>query len=370
MDADIPYLLLTPGPLTTTKSVHDAMMFDYSTWDVDYNSIVQKIRTDLVGLATESAEYTSVLMQGSGTFGVEATIGSVIPPDGKLLVISNGAYGRRIAQIAERLKLNLTLLDLSELEAVDLSRIDETLSSDPDITHVAIVHCETTTGMLNPVKEIGKIVHQQKRIYILDAMSSYGGIPINMDEFHIDYLISSANKCIQGVPGFSFVIANQKLFENTEGWARSLSLDLFDQWKEMEKGKGKWRYTSPTHTVLAFAQAMKELDEEGGIKKRFNRYCENQTRLVAGMEKIGFELLLKSELHSPIITSFIYPNHPNFDFSEFYNLMKERRFVLYPGKVTSADTFRIGNIGNVFPEDIDLLIKTIQEVCDLMKITF
>ncbi len=268
------------------------------------------------------------------------------------------------------MKIDLNVLELPELEFPDLARIVQTLVEDSTITHVAIVHCETTTGLLNPAKEIGQIVHKQNRIYILDAMSSYGGIPISMEEFYVDYLISSANKCVQGVPGFSFVIANQKLLEKTEGWARSLSLDLFDQWMEMEKGNGKWRYTSPTHTVLAFAQAMKELAEEGGVKNRYIRYCDNQKRLVDGMESIGFQLLLSKKLHSPIITSFIYPDHPNFEFVQFYNLMKERRFVLYPGKVTSADTFRIGTIGNVFPEDIDLLIKTIQEVCDLMNVSF
>lgn len=369
MDADIPYLLLTPGPLTTTRTVHQAMMFDYSTWDVDYNTIVQEIRSGLVNLATTSSNYTSILMQGSGTFGVEATIGSVIPPGGKLMVISNGAYGNRIARIAERLGIKLNLLEFPETQTPDLNEIEKALKADPDVTHVAVVHCETTTGILNPAKEIGKIVHEQNRSYILDAMSSFGGIPISMEDFHIDYLISSANKCVQGVPGFSFVIADQELFEKTEGWARSLSLDLFSQWKEMEAGNGKWRYTSPTHSVLAFAQAMKELDDEGGIEKRFGRYCENQERLVSGMNEIGFQALIDREFHSPIITSFLFPSQ-GFEFSEFYNLMKERRFVLYPGKVTDAETFRIGTIGNVFPEDIDLLLRMIQEVREMMNLSF
>lgn len=358
MDADIPYLLLTPGPLTTTRSVREAMLADYSTWDVDYNQRVMEIRERLVRLATDSSDYTSVLMQGSGTFSVEATIGSVIPSDGKLLVISNGAYGSRIAQIARCLKIPLQELSYSETEPPDLAQIRATLAADSDITHVAMVHCETTTGMINPAQEVGKLVHAAGKDYILDAMSSFGGIPLSMEEFHVDYLISSANKCIQGVPGFGFVIANRQKLEQTKGLARSLSLDLYDQWNEMEHKGGKWRYTSPTHVVNAFLQALDELDAEGGIAARHARYQENQSTLVTEMQKRGLQALLPRELQSPIITSFYYPESPSFQFNQFYDELKQRRYVIYPGKISQAETFRIGNIGHVFPADImDLTVQ-------------
>lgn len=361
MDDDIPYLLLTPGPLTTSKSVKQVMLRDYCTWDDDYNVIVNEVRQKLVRLATASDDYTSILMQGSGTFAVEATIGSVIPPDGKMLVINNGAYGKRIVQIAQRLCISGTELYHQEVERAEPGRIDELLAADPKITHVALVHCETTTGMLNPAAEIGAVVKKHGRIFILDAMSSFGGIPMSMEELNAHYLVSSANKCIQGVPGFGFVIAHRPTFEATAGWARSLSLDLYDQWQEMEQKGGKWRYTSPTHVVRAFAQALVELEAEGGVAARHRRYAENQRLLVEGMEALGFQTLLPREFHSPIITSFVYPEDPKFAFRAFYDAVKRRRFVIYPGKVSQADTFRMGNIGHVFADDIRHLCTAIDE---------
>ena len=364
LDDDIPYLLLTPGPLTTSRSVKQVMMRDYCTWDDDYNSIVSDIRRRLVALACEDedgGDYTSVLMQGSGTFSVEATLGSVIPPDGKLLLVDNGAYGQRIGQIAARLKIDAIIIDQLETQPADLNRVEQALSTDPTITHVAMVHCETTTGLLNPAAEVGRLAKQFGKKYILDAMSSFGGVPMTMGELGADYLVSSANKCIQGVPGFGFVIAHRPTLEATEGWARSLSLDLFDQWKAMETGGGKWRFTSPTHTVRAFAQALVELEEEGGVAARAERYAENQRLLVEGMAEIGFRTLIDPQHQSHIITSFLFPDDSTFQFRPFYDAMKKRRFVIYPGKVSVADTFRIGNIGHVFPDDIRQLLVAIGE---------
>jgi 2-aminoethylphosphonate-pyruvate transaminase len=356
MDDDIPYLLLTPGPLTTSRTVKSVMMRDFCTWDDDYNSIVQEIRAELVRLAGDSSgELTAVLMQGSGTFAVEATIGTAVPRDGRLLVVDNGAYGARMAQISERLGIAHTVIALPETEPADLRRIEAALEGDPRITHVAMVHCETTTGMLNPASEAGALAHRYGKAFILDAMSSFGGIPMTMDGVAADWLISSANKCIQGVPGFGFVVARRDAIETTKGRARSFSLDLYDQWREMEDRGGKWRFTSPTHTVRAFAQALQELREEGGVHARHARYTENARRLVAGYERIGFKPLLPAGLRSPIITSFIYPE-PGFSFDAFYAAMKWRKFVLYPGKISQAETFRVGTIGHVFPADIDALV--------------
>ncbi|MCL1956196.1 MAG: 2-aminoethylphosphonate--pyruvate transaminase [Fibromonadales bacterium] len=357
---DNPYLLLTPGPLSTSKSVRNALLRDWCTWDADYNEdIVQNIRRRLVALASKKVEdYTAVLMQGSGSFSVEATLGSVVPQNGKLLVITNGAYGDRMAIMAKVLKLNCMVYSCFETEAPKAEILAKLLGENPDITHTALVHCETTTGMLNPLPEIAKVVKEHGNIFILDAMSSFGGIPFDMADYDIDFLISSANKCIQGVPGFGFVIAKTEELLKCKDNARSLCLDLYGQWKEMDKS-GKWRYTSPTHIVRAFYQALDELEAEGGIDIRYTRYCKNQQLLSNGMRELGFKPLLPKELQSPIITSFLYPN-PNFNFGNFYKTMKKLGFVLYPGKISQADTFRIGNIGEVYPKDIIRLLEVLE----------
>lgn len=358
-----PYLLLTPGPLTTTETVKSAMMSDWCTWDKDYNEgIVEVIRRELVGLATSRPEeYTAVLMQGSGTFCVEATLGSVVRPDDHLLVAANGAYGKRMGTIAEYYKLNCHVMRFEETEAVDPKTLDEYLTSHPEVTHVSVVHCETTTGVLNPLAEIAAVVKRHGKVLIVDAMSSFGGVPVDMAALGIDFMISSANKCIQGVPGFGFIIARRSLLEQCKGVARSLSLDIYDQWDTMEKGHGKWRFTSPTHVVRAFMQALTELKEEGGIAARYARYRENHRTLVEGIRSLGYRTLLPDEWQSPVITSFYYPT-ADFDFNTFYQKLKAKGFVIYPGKISQADTFRIGNIGDVHPDDFRRLVDTIREM--------
>lgn len=358
---DNPYLLMTPGPLSTSKGVRNAMLQDWCTWDDDYNvGIVQNIRQRLVRTATEDVEtYSSVLMQGSGSFGVEACLGTAVPAGGKLLIVSNGAYGRRMVQIAERLKIHYVNLDCEETQAPSLHEINQLLEKDGDITHVAVVHCETTTGILNPLQKIAQLVRQYDKVLIVDAMSSFGGIPMDVSSMGMDFMISSSNKCIQGVPGFSFVIAKKEQLLKSKGNARSLVLDLADQWEQMEPS-GKWRYTSPTHVVRAFYQALNELEEEGGVGARYQRYKQNHRILIEGMASLGFKTLLSEELQSPIITSFLFPDR-NFNFGIFYQKVKQRGFVLYPGKISKADTFRIGNIGEIYPEDIRRLIETLSD---------
>ena len=346
-----PYILLTPGPLTTSQTVKEAMLTDWCTWDEDYNlHIVEEIRKSLVSLATQhTGDYTSILLQGSGTYCVEAVIGSVIKPGDKLLILSNGAYGDRMGNIAEYHGISYDMLAFDETEQVSVSYVDDYLSHNAEITHVAVVHCETTTGVLNPLKEIAHLVKMHGKKLIVDAMSSFGGVPLDVHELGIDFLISSANKCIQGVPGFGFIIARRSELLHCKGVSKSLSLDIYDQWEAMEKGHGKWRFTSPTHVVRAFKQAMDELAEEGGVEARHN-----------GMRSLGFQTLLPDEIQSPVITSFLYP-HADFNFKAFYTQLKERGFVIYPGKISQADTFRIGNIGDVHPEDFRQLIEIIRE---------
>jgi 2-aminoethylphosphonate-pyruvate transaminase len=358
---DNPYLLLTPGPLSTTKSVKAAMLRDWCTWDDDYKELVQEVRGKLVKLATVGDDtYTSVLMQGSGTFCVESVIGTALPAGGRLLVLPNGAYGDRIVQIARTLKIDCVANDSGELDPPDLEKLEATLKADRAITHVAVVHSETTTGMLNPIETIARIVKKYGKVYIVDAMSSFGGIPIDVEGLDIDFIISSANKCIQGVPGFGFIIAKRASLSQCKGQARSLSLDLYDQWKTMEADQGKWRYTSPTHVVRAFHQALKELDDEGGIAKRAERYRRNHRTLVDGMRRLGFRTLLPDASQGPFITSFYSPESENYDFRTFYDKLKARGFVIYPGKVSKASAFRIGTIGDVYPTDMERLLTAIQ----------
>jgi 2-aminoethylphosphonate-pyruvate transaminase len=339
------------------------MLKDWCTWDDDYNlGVVTPIRDGLVGLATSShpENYTAVLMQGSGTFSVEAMIGTVVPDSGRLLVLANGAYGQRLAKIASYLKLDHLVNDSGELAPPDLERLEQTLRDDTQITHVVVVHNETTTGMMNPLEEIAAIVKRHQKVLLVDSMSAFGGVPLDIASLDIDFIVSSANKCIQGVPGFGFVIARIEELQKCEGRARSLSLDLYDQWRGMEDGNGKWRFTSPTHVTRAFYQALLELDAEGGIAARHARYCENQRRLVIGMENLGFRCVLPPEYQSPIITAFYNPPSREYEFKRFYSLLKERGFVIYPGKVTGIDSFRIGTIGHVFPEDVDRLIEAVK----------
>ena len=357
------YLLLTPGPLSTSGTVREAMLQYWCTWVKDYNEgIVSPIRKGLLALAgLDEREYTDVLLQGSGTYCVEATIGATVRPTDKLLILANGAYGERMARIADYYGIHYVLVSLRETELVTGEVAREALEAHPDVTHLSMVHSETTTGLLNPIEEVAEVIRGRGITFIVDAMSSFGGIPIDIKGLGVDFLVSSANKCIQGVPGFGFIIARKDKLMATKGNARSLSLDIYAQWETMERGHGKWRFTSPTHVVRAFYQAMKELNDEGGISARYERYRRNHRTLVDGMRSLGFETLLPDEAQGPIITSFLYPS-ADFDFASFYERLKAKGFVIYPGKISHADTFRIGNIGDVFPEDMEALIRAIKEI--------
>ncbi|HJB35959.1 MAG TPA: 2-aminoethylphosphonate--pyruvate transaminase [Candidatus Blautia merdipullorum] len=356
------YKLLTPGPLTTTDTVKKEMLFDHCTWDDDYKKITLSIREKLLNLAHVSEpEYTVVLMQGSGTFGVESVLTSVIGgEEDTLLIAANGAYGERMGDIARHAGIHYLMYEEDYNKIPSAEKIREILAEHPEITHVSMVHSETTSGILNDIASVAKVVKGAGKTFIVDAMSSFGGVDIPVGDLEIDFIISSANKCIQGVPGFSFIICNREKLMESKGKARSLSLDLYDQWETMNKD-GKWRFTSPTHVVLAFAQALKEMEEEGGIVARAKRYEENNRLLIQKMAEMGIRPYIGSEHQGPIITTFLYPEHHNFSFQDMYQYIKDRGYAIYPGKVTDADTFRIGNIGEIYKEDIEKLCSIIKE---------
>ena len=355
------YKLLTPGPLTTTETVKKEMLFDHCTWDDDYKKITLSIREKLLELAHVSEpEYTVVLMQGSGTFGVEEVLTSVLGEGETLLIAANGAYGERMGDIAAHGKIPYLMYREEYDKVPSAERIQAILEEHPEITHVSMVHSETTSGILNDIASVAKVVKTAGRTFIVDAMSSFGGVDIPVGELGIDFIISSANKCIQGVPGFSFIICRRDKLIESKGKARSLSLDLYDQWETMNKD-GKWRFTSPTHVVLAFAQALKEMEEEGGIPARAKRYRENNRLLIEKMEAMGIRPYIGEEYQGPIITTFFYPEHHQFSFQNMYQYIKDRGYAIYPGKVTDADTFRIGNIGEIYREDIEKLCQIMKE---------
>jgi 2-aminoethylphosphonate-pyruvate transaminase len=361
-------LLFTPGPLSTSETVKRAMLLDLGSREAEFLEVVRKIRRRLLELGNVAdSNYEAILMQGSGTFAIESVISSVLPREGKLLVLINGAYGHRMAKIARTLGIATETLVFPESCPVEPAETHRALARDPATTHVGIVHCETSTGIMNPVREVGGIVKERGCIFLVDAMSSFGGVPIDLAASGIDFLVSSANKCIQGVPGFGFVLARRDLLISAEGRARSLSLDLVEQWKGLESD-GQFRFTPPTHVLLAFWQALEELRAEGGIACREARYASNQQSLMAGMTALGFDAYLAPEHQSCIISSFLYPDHPSFDFPQFYQRLSEQGFVIYPGKVSGANCFRIGTIGHLFPDDVQSLVAAIRRTLDAMQI--
>lgn len=360
-------ILFTPGPLTTSQKVKQAMLRDLGSRDFTFIGLIQDIRDRLLEIAgVMQGEYEAILLQGSGTYGLEAVVSSTIPPGGKLFVIINGAYGRRIAQIAKINNIGLVTLEYPEDKRPDLKEIEAILQADQAISQVAVIHCETTTGMINPIKEIGDLVRRYGRVYFVDAMSSFGGIPFNLSECNIDYMVTSANKCIEGVPGFSIILAKRTSLLATEGYSRTLSFNLLAQWKGFE-ANGQFRFTPPTHTLAAFHQALLELEQEGGVEGRAARYRSNYETLIAGMREMGFTEYLDPENQGYIITSFRYPEHPNYDFEEFYRRLNEKNYVIYPGKVSQADCFRIGSIGRIFPADMAALLAAIRETVKEMQ---
>lgn len=342
-------LLFTPGPLTTSYTVKRAAMRDLGSRDAAFMRVVQEVCSGLLSVAGVSdAEFTTVPLQGSGTYGVEAVLASVVPRKGNahLAILANGAYGRRMGQIAKANAIPHTLLDKPETFIYSDPAETAKEVSECKPTHIAIVHSETTSGAINNIEAYAKYWKSQGCVVIVDAMSSFGAYPVDMT--NIDFLVSSSNKCVEGIPGFSYAIARKDALKAAKGNATTLSLDLYAQREGLDKN-GQFRFTPPTHALLAFHQALAELNQEGGVKARAARYAENQRVLHAAMTKMGFKLFLKPEEQGYIISSYRYPTDPNWNFEKFYAMLNDRGFVIYPGKVSDADCFRIGHIGRLFP---------------------
>jgi 2-aminoethylphosphonate-pyruvate transaminase len=359
--------LLTPGPLTTAPSVKEAMLHDLGSRDARFIAVNRRVRERLAAIVHGRESHVCVPLQGSGTFVVEAMLGTFVPRGGKLLVLVNGAYGRRMVHLCERMGRDAVALEWPEDRPVDPQAVAERLRQDAAITHVAAVHCETTSGILNPLQAIADVVATAGRRLLIDAMSAFGAVEVDARSLPFEALAASSNKCLEGVPGLGFCLARRSALEAATGNAHSLSLDLHDQWTAMEK-TGQWRFTPPVHCILAFAQALDEFEAEGGVAGRGGRYRDNCRVLVDGMRAMGFETLLPDALQAPVIVTVRMPADPRFDFPDFYVRLSRRGYVIYPGKLTVADSFRVGCIGRLGRAEIEGALAAIRAVLDEMDV--
>lgn len=351
-------LLFTPGPLTTSIQVKQSMMKDIGTRDTEFNDLVQSIRYNLLSIGNANPDTHSVLLlQGSGTYGVESVLTSVVHPKDKVLILENGAYGNRMAEICIKANIPFEIAHFSMVASLPVNELEDLIAKD-DITHVAFIHCETTAGVMNDLISIMNLIKKHKKIAIVDAMSSFGGVPIDITELDIDYLITSSNKCLHGVPGVAIIFAKKSHLETCKNICHSLSLDLYEQYKYMDQNQGGFRFTSPTHVLLALDTALKELLKNGGITARHNHYRLLQEKIQASMKELGFETLVAKNQQSVIITTYLLPMH--FDFDDFYLYMRKHGFLLYSGKLPDYQAFRIGNIGDLTKQNIEDMLACVR----------
>jgi len=360
-------ILLTPGPLTTSLPTKAAMLRDWGSWDAAFNAVTAEVRRKLLAIVHGEATHVCVPMQGSGTFSVEAAVNTLVPRDGHVLVLINGAYGTRMAKLVGMMGRRLSTFETVEDVPTTPQDVDRLLAADPSITHVGLIHCETSTGILNPLPEIAAVVARHGRSLIVDAMSSFAALPIDARAVPFDALIAASGKCVEGPPGMGFVLARRAALERCAGNSTSLSLDLHDQWTYMEKTT-QWRYTPPTHIVVAFNAALDQLLAEGGQPARLARYAKNCATLVDGMAELGFRVFLKPAIQAPIIVTFLAPADPKYAFKAFYERVRDKGFVLYPGKLTQVETFRVGCIGAIGADEMRHAVNAVRDTLAEMGI--
>jgi 2-aminoethylphosphonate-pyruvate transaminase len=360
-------LLLTPGPLTTSTAVKQAMVHDWGSRDAEFLRINRMVLDKIVELAGGEGSHVTVPVQGSGTFAVEAMITSFVAKTGKLLVLINGAYGQRARKIAEIAGRAVVIHETAEDTPPDLAKVEAMLTADKAITHVFAVHCETTSGILNPINEIAALVARQGRRLLVDSMSAFGALEIDARKVHYDAMAASSNKCLEGVPGLGFVVCRKEALAECRGNATTLVLDLFEQAENFAK-TGQYRFTPPIHVIVALGKAIEEHAAEGGVAGRGKRYRENAQVLIDGMRAMEFHTLLGEKLQAPIIVTFHMPTDPKFVFQRFYDGLKDRGYVIYPGKLTVADSFRIGCIGRLYSDDMRGALAAVREVLDEMRV--
>ena len=351
-------ILLTPGPLTTTLRTKLAMLRDWGSWDAAFNSVTARVRQSLLVIAHGEGSHVAVPLQGSGTFAVEAAVATLVPRDGHVLVPDNGAYCKRAARLTTLMGRRCTVLPFADDEPVNPQQVEERLLADPSISHVVLVHCETGAGLLNPLAQVAEVCARHGKGLIVDAMSSFGALPIDLRTLRVDGLVAASGKCLEGVPGMGFVLLRREALAGCEGRSQSLAMDLYDQHQYMEK-TGQWRFTPPTHVLVALAEAIAQFEAEGGQPARLARYQGNCATLLRGMRAMGFVPFLKPEMQSPIIVTFHAPADPRYDFKTFYAAARDRGFILYPGKLTQIETFRVGCIGAIGSVEMEQAVHAV-----------
>ena len=361
-------ILLTPGPLTTSVRTRQAMTVDWGSWDEHFNQLTASVCEQLLAIIDGAASHHCVPLQGSGTFAVEAAIGTLVPRDGKVLVLINGAYGKRLATICHVLGREFSTFETAEDEPTTAADVDRLLHADKAITHVALIHCETSTGILNPLAEIAQVVKSHGKRLIIDAMSSFGALPIDARAVPFEALIAASGKCLEGVPGMGFVFADKQALAAAQGNCHSLAMDLFDQHAYLAK-TGQWRFTPPTHVVAALHEALLQYAEEGGLPARHQRYARNCQALLDSMAELGLRSFLPATIQAPIIVTFHAPQDPLYQFKAFYERVKAKGFILYPGKLTQVETFRVGCIGHVDATGMHAAVTAIAQALQAMGIT-
>jgi 2-aminoethylphosphonate-pyruvate transaminase len=366
MDRD--RILLTPGPLTTTLRTKLAMLKDWGSWDADFNAVTMRLRTQLLDIVHGHDTHVVVPLQGSGTFSVEAAVATVVPRHGHVLVLDNGAYCKRAAKLTQLMGRKVTSLAFAEDAAVSPAALDAKLDQDRSITHVVMIHCETGTGVLNPLAKVAAVCERHSKGLIVDAMSSFGALPIDARTLRFDALVAASGKCLEGVPGMGFVFLRKAILDACAGNSQSLAMDLFDQYQYMEKTT-QWRFTPPTHVMVALAEAVAQFNEEGGQPARLARYQDNCKTLIDGLTALGLKPFLKPELQAPIIVTWFAPTHPSYDFKRFYAAAKQRGFILYPGKLTEVETFRVGCIGAIGRNEMRQAVNAVADTLQDMGIT-
>ena len=353
-------ILLTPGPLTTTLTTKAAMLRDWGSWDASFNAVTARVRQRLTAIVNGGETHVCVPMQGSGTFSVEGAVNTLVPRDGHVLVLINGAYGKRLARLTEMMGRRLSIFETADDVQTTGADVARLLDADASITHVGLIHCETSTGILNPLPEIADVVAKRGRSLIVDAMSSFGAIPIDAKKIPFDALIAASGKCIEGPPGMGFVFVRRTVLEQCAGRSTSLALDLYDQWTYMERTT-QWRYTPPTHVVAAVDAALEQYIAAGGQPARYRRYAANCETLISGMTEMGFKVFLDARIQAPIIVTFHAPADPKYAFKPFYDEVRNRGFILYPGKLTELETFRVGCIGAIGPEEMRQAVNAVRD---------
>ena len=353
-------ILLTPGPLTTSLATKAAMLRDWGSWDSAFNAVTAELRAKLLDIVVGHETHVCVPMQGSGTFSVEAAVNTLVPRDGHLLVCVNGAYGARLVKLTRMMGRKVTVFETAEDMPTTALDVERLLAGDTSITHVGLIHCETSTGILNPLPEIAAVVARHRKSLIVDAMSSFAAIGIDARGIPFDALVAASGKCVEGPPGMGFVFVRRSVLEQCAGRSTSLALDLHDQWAYMERTT-QWRYTPPTHVVVAFNTALDQLRAEGGQPARLARYAKNCETLIAGMSELGFRTFLKPEIQAPIIVTFHAPADPRYTFKEFYERVRDKGFILYPGKLTQVETFRVGCIGAIGPDEMRQAVHAVRD---------